>query len=128
LKYRQLYKQAFKRSQHEIDEAERAAIRDMDDVHRRRQTEQLFEERLGIPRGHVIIDVPSKDIHQAEPRILETDLPIVDNGKIHMLHEYTPVADAIRKRAIPEWEIMILTESKYRSEVARHAASLLFSR
>ncbi len=126
LKYRQLFKQAFKLSLNEVNEDQRACIRALDDVAIRREKECMFEDCLDIPKGYIIIDVPSKDIYQAEPRIIETDLPIFDDGQIHMLHEYTPIADAIRLRAISEWEIMIVTDKKYRSCVAKKAASLLF--
>lgn len=126
LKYRHLFKQAYKLSPHMVTEDQRLFINKLESVSFRRKQEQMIEETLDIPEGYVIIDVPSLDIHQAEPRIQEADFPIIDGDETKLLHEYTPVADAIRMRAIPEWEMMIITDSSHRSVVAEKAEDLLF--
>jgi hypothetical protein len=41
--------------------------------------------------------------------------------------EFTPVANAIRSRDIPDWMIMIITDGKFRDIVSKHAEDLLFS-
>lgn len=127
LKYRQLFKQAYRLSPDMISDEQKSKVKKLEDVSFRRGQEKMLEETLNIPEGHIIIDVPSQDIHQAEPRILETDFPIIDNDETKLLHDYTPVADAIRMRSIPEWDLMIATDARYRSVVADQAEDLLFS-
>ena len=127
LKYRQLFKQAYRLSPNMISDEQKSKVKKLEDVSFRRSQEKMLEESLNIPEGHIIIDVPSQDIHQAEPRILETDFPIIDNDETKLLHDYTPVADAIRMRSIPEWDLMIATDARYRSVVADQAEDLLFS-
>ena len=126
LKYRQLFKQAYHLSPNMISNAQKDQVKKLEDVSYRRSQEKMLEETLHIPEGHIIIDVPSQDIHQAEPRILETDFPIIDNDETKLLHDYTPVADAIRMRSIPEWDLMIATDACYRKIVEAQAARLLF--
>jgi len=127
LKYRQLFKQAFVLSNHQITQEQKQVISSLENYQTRREKEELFEQRLHIPQGHVIIDIPRPDLYQAEPRIQQTNIPII-NGKISKtLQDYTPVAEAIRTRSIPDWEVMIITEQKYRKKVSDHAEKILFS-
>ncbi len=126
LKYRQLFKQAYKLSPNMITDDQKTQVKQLENISFRQTQEKMLEENLHIPEGHIIIDVPSQDIHQAEPRILETDFPIIDNDETKLLHEYTPVADAIRMRSVPEWDLMIATDAPYRSRVAEQAEQLLF--
>ncbi len=126
LKYRQLFKQAYRLSPHQVTDRQRDRIKQLEDISFRREFEEMIEKTLQIPEGHVIIDVPKRDIHQAEPRIQETDFPIVFDDETKLLHEFTPIADAIRLRAIPEWELMVATDNTYRKTVSRQAERLLF--
>ncbi|MFH1013897.1 MAG: HD domain-containing protein [Thermoplasmatota archaeon] len=125
LKYRQLFKQAYVLSAHQRDDQTIRMLKRFDDSHYRRNMEQTFEEVLHIPKGHVIIDVPERDLHLSEPRILEIDIPVVDDAHVEHLSTFTPVADAIRSRSIPDWDIMIITDEHYRNTVMEHAPRLL---
>ena len=127
LKYRQLFKQAYVLSNHQIPEERKKVISSLEENQIRREKETEFEERLHIPKGHIIIDVPVPDLHQAEPRIQQTDIPIIDGEISKTLQEYTPVAEAIRMRSIPDWEVMIITDDSYRKKVSDHAEKILFS-
>lgn len=127
LKYRQLFKQAFVLSSQQLSPDQKQQISRLEQNSLRREKEQVFEEKLHIPEGQVIIDIPSPDLHQAEPRIQQTDIPIIDGDLSKPLNEYTPVAEAIRMRSIPDWEVMIITDEKYRETVSNHAEKLLFS-
>lgn len=127
LKYRELFKQAYAVSESNLDEKGINAIQRLDDVKFRRKKEQELEELLSIPSGHVIIDVPFQELHQAEPRIDQTDIVIVDKNEIKTLDEYTPVAKAIRLRLIPDWIVMIVTDEKYRDVVSKKAEKILFN-
>ena len=127
LKYRQLFKQAFVLSKHQITSEQYEVIKALEDNKIRREKEEDFESRLTIPKGHIIIDIPVPDLHQAEPRIQQTDIPIIDKNISKTLGEYTPVAEAIKMRSIPDWEIMIITDQKYRKKVAKNAEKILFT-
>lgn len=127
LKYRQLFKQAYELSNHQCTNEQKIIISSLEDVTLRRKKEEEFEEKLHIPKGHLIIDVPRPDLYQAEPRIQQTDIPIIDRNLSKTLREFTPVAEAIRMRSIPDWEIMIITDKEYRKQVAQNAEKILFS-
>ena len=126
LKYRQLFKQAYMLSAHQRDEQTSELLKNLEDPLFRRKKEQAFEQTLNIPEGHVIIDVPRRDLLQAEPRIQETEIPVIDDMQIEPLSAFTPVADAIRLRTIPDWDMMIITDDQYRERVFQHAHQLLF--
>jgi uncharacterized protein len=128
LKYRQLFKQAYHYlDQPDDEDSKMDLIKQLENATYRRRIEQIFEETLDIPKGHIIIDVPSFDLHQAEPRIQEIDMPINDNGTIKALTHFTPVAKAIGMRSIPDWDIMIITDEPYRKKVNQYAEQLLFN-
>lgn len=127
LKYRKLFKQAYSASASSLDEQCIDLVKDLEDVNLRREKEQELEESLSIPAGHIIIDVPYQELRQAEPRIDQTDILIVDENKLKTLDEFTPVAGAIRSKEIPDWIIMIVTDEKYRNVVSEKVEKILFN-
>ena len=127
LKYRRLFKQAYAASPTQLDKQRITVAKNLEDPEIRRVKEGEIEKELDIPSGHIIIDVPDRELHQAEPRIHQTDIMIVDENKMKALDEFTPVANALRSRDIPDWMIMIITDGKFRDVVSKHAEDLLFS-
>ena len=127
LKYRKLFKQAYSASPSNLDEQGIEIVKSLEDVKIRIKKEKELEESLNIPAGHVIIDVPYRELRQAEPRIDQTDIKIADENKIKTLDEFTPVAKAIRSRSIPDWIIMIITDEKYRDVVSEKVEKILFN-
>jgi len=127
LKYRKLFKQAYAASSAQLDGQRVTVAKSLEDPKTRKVKERKIEEELNIPPGHIIIDVPNRELHQAEPRIHQTDIMIVDENKMKALDEFTPVANALRSRDIPDWMIMIITDEKFRDVVSKHAEDLLFS-
>jgi HD superfamily phosphohydrolase len=98
-----------------------------EDVSSRRQKEQELEDAFGIPKGHVIIDIPRLELLRAEPRINKTDIQVIDRDHIKSLDDFTPIAKAIRSRIAPDWVLMIITDEKYRKIVAKKIERILFS-
>ena len=98
----------------------------MEDPSVRLKKEHAIEQSLNIPEGHVILDIHRRDLLQAEPRIQETEIPVVDDMHIEPLSAFTPVADAIRMRSIPDWDLMIITDEEYRDIISNHAHGILF--
>ena len=127
LKYRALYKQAYSALTRDLDETSLNVIGKLEDVAYRRQKEQLLEDSFGIPHGHLIIDIPRPELLMAEPRLHKTDIFVVELDEVKTLDDFTPIAEAIRSRIIPEWVVMIITDEKYRDDVAKQAEHLLFS-
>jgi len=127
LKYRKLYKQAYAADHSNLNEQQRDIVKKLDNSKFRKRKEQEFEDTLNILPGHIIIDVPYKELHQSEPRIDQTDIMILDEYKIKKLDEFTPIASAIRSRPIPDWMIMIVTDEKHRTTVADKAEKILFN-
>jgi len=126
LKYRNLFKQSYAAFKNDLDSDRLEVIKELEDIENRKNKEREMEEILNIPNGHVIIDVPYQELHQAEPRIIKTDLTVVDKNKYRTLDELTPVASAIRSRTIPDWMIMVATDRKYQKKLSEKAEKLLF--
>ncbi len=126
IKYRKLFKQAYAISLSNLNKDELEIVKQLEDVDLRKKKERQFEEILKIPEGHIIIDIPSKELHQTEPRINQTNISIVDDDEIRSLDDFTPVAKAIRSRAITDWVVMIVTDEKYRELVSDNAGKILF--
>ncbi len=126
LKYRHLFKQSYFASAKDLDESEIDVIKKMDEPNFRRKKERELEEKLNIPHGHVIIDVPYTELHLSEPRIDKTDTPILDFDCVKKLKDLTPLSDAIRSRIIPDWMVMIVVDEKYRDIVLKNASKILY--
>ncbi|HEC81102.1 MAG TPA: HD domain-containing protein, partial [Thermoplasmatales archaeon] len=124
LKYRRLFKQAY--MLHTVEHEKDDEIKRLENPRYRNEKEQKFEEKLGIPKGHVIIDVPQRELFLSEPRIDQVDIPVLDDGKVRNIRELTPITDAIKSRPIPEWSIMVITDERYRESVSRVAEQILF--
>ncbi len=126
LKYRKLFKQAYAPSIVELSKDHIDFIKKFDDFKFRRQKEVEFEDKLGIPPGHVIIDFPNTELHLNEPRIDKTGIVVFDNNTCKSLDDFTPISRAIRSRLITDWVVMIITDDKHRSIVSKNAEKILF--
>jgi HD superfamily phosphohydrolase len=127
LKYRKLFKQAYAPSPIELSTDHINFIKKFDDIKFRRMKEVEFEDKIGIKRGHVIIDFPNTELHLNEPRIDKTSIMVVDENQCKTLDDFTPICHAIRKRLITDWAVMIITDEKYRNIVAKKAEKILFN-
>jgi HD superfamily phosphohydrolase len=126
LKYRKLFKQAYTIPKSKMTKNEFKLTSKLNNIQARRKKEEEFEEILGIPKGHIIIDVPYIELHQSEPRIDQTEIGILDGNEIKKLDDYTPVGGAVKSRNIPDWTVMIVTDEKHRDLIASKAKEILF--
>jgi len=126
LKYRKLFKKAYAPTNQDLDDAQKSFLKRLDDVDFRRRKEIEFEEKLSIPMGHIIIDVPRTELFLSEPRINKTDIQIIDKDEVKTLDEFSPVGGAVRKKYIPDWAMMIITDEKNRETVGKNAEKILF--
>lgn len=126
LKYRNLFKQAYSKSRTDLSKENIKIVKKLENSEFRREKEIEFEEKLKIPSGYVIIDAPYKELHLSEPRINQTETIIVDKNRIRSLEEFSSIGKAIKSRSIPEWDIMIITDEKYRNLVCENSEKILF--
>jgi len=127
LKYRVLFKQAYTASLQDLEKQDRKTLIKLEDAAKRREKEREFEAALGIPKGHIILDIPHPELLRAEPRINRTDIRVMDRNLMKTLDDFTPIAKAIRSRIAPDWAVMMITDERYRQNVAKKAQRLLFS-
>ena len=127
LKYRKLFKQAYAPSTVELSADRIESIKKFDDFKFRRRKESEFEDKLGIQKGHIIIDFPCNELHLNEPRIDNTGIMVFDDNHFKNLDNFTPISQAIRSRLITDWAIMIITDEKYRDIVSKKAEKILFN-
>jgi hypothetical protein len=126
LKFRRLFKQAYAANETSLDNEQMNVVKSLENNSFRREKEEEIEEKLNIPKGHLIIDAPYTEIHLSEPRIDNTNILIIDEKEEKSLDEYTPIANAVRSRHVPDWAIMLITDTKHRDIVAKNAEILLF--
>jgi len=126
LMYRKLFKRVFYLNHTEIDEVKKEVLTRLEDPNKRLQLEDEIADRAAVPEGHVIIDVPVKELKFSEPRVHKTDIKILDQT-VKPLKNYTPLANALKLKDIPEWALMVVTDKKYKEPVIKAAKRLLFS-
>ncbi|RLF54085.1 MAG: hypothetical protein DRN13_03185 [Thermoplasmata archaeon] len=114
LKYRRLFKQIYQ--VHATDREKIERMRYLEDPRERRKKEEELEVELGIPEGHIIIDVPGRELFLSEPRIDKVEIPVICGDGIRNLDELTPIARAIKEKVIPDWYLMVISEERYRRE------------
>lgn len=127
LKYRDLFKQAYASSVSDLTKNQIKVVKSLEDASVRRQKEHELEDIFGIPRGHIIIDIPRPELLRAEPRINNTDIQVINQNELKSLDDFTPIAQAIRSRIAPDWALMLITDEKYRKPVAKKIKKILFS-
>lgn len=127
LKYRDLFKQAYAISLHDLDKDGIKTVKHLEKISARREKERELEDFFGIPPGHIIIDIPHPELLRAEPRINNTEIRVIDRNETKSLDDFTPIAEAIRSRIAPDWALMLITDEKYRKPVAKKVHRFLFS-
>ncbi len=123
LKYRRLFKQAYVIG---ATEEERKRIEDMENPEKRTKKEREIESVLDIPEGHVIIDVPRRELFLSEPRIDKVDVLVKDNDRAKRIGDFTPITNAIKKRQIPDWYLMVVTDDKYKDKIEKNIEAIIF--
>jgi HD superfamily phosphohydrolase len=124
LMYRKLFKRVFYLKSSDMEEQDKELIRKLEDPNKRLQIEDELAHRAGIPEGHVIIDVPVKELRFSEPRVHKTDIKILD-GNVKPLTRFTPLARALQLKDIPEWVLMVAIDLKYKEPVTKAIKKVL---
>jgi len=127
LKYRNLFKQAYSISHYDLDDDKKNIINSLSEINTKREKEIEIENKLSIPTGHIIIDIPHNEISKTEPRLNNMNIKILENNKQKIVDDFTPITKAIRSKKIPDWSIMIITDDKYRDIVQKKAEKIIFN-
>ena len=126
LKYRRLFKRVFIISKGKANDNEMDVISALQEPKNRRRTEKEICTKAGIPDGHVIIDVPEKELLITEPRIKSTSVKILDKNRLYPLSRFSPLARALEVRDVYDWEMVISSSPGYVGEVKRVVKKVLF--
>jgi HD superfamily phosphohydrolase len=125
LKYRRLYKKLYSLSTAELDDNQTKVLLELSDWDKLRAREDELSDKLSIPKGHIIIDIPKSELQISEPRIKRTQVKIRDKD-LKPLSKYSPLAKALQVRSIPDWELMIAVDTAYYEKAAGLVEKTLF--
>ena len=125
LRFRRLYKRGWALSPQDITDDHREPLLALTDPAARRRAEARMADRLGLPPGGIIIDLPLTELLLSEPRIAATGIRVLDDGRLRPLRRYSPLATALQQRSVPPWAVAVLCPASARQRVAKRAAALL---
>jgi HD superfamily phosphohydrolase len=123
LKYRRLFKRAYRKSLATLSGAEKKHLAELDTT----SVENDIARRAGVKDGYVIVDVPGRDILLSEPRLRKMDLQVLDEDVVAPLSEHTPLANALQMRGITDWGIMVICSEEARGKVTKIAEDVLWT-
>lgn len=107
LKYRHLHKSALQLPVADATEAQRARMVALARPEMRRSWEDELAGRAGLAAGDVIVDVPAAELLVSEPRLFTTDIRVLEDGELHPLSRYSPLARALQQRTVANWGLLV---------------------
>ncbi len=120
LRYRRLFKVAHSVEMNELTEEKKLLSYFTDPRNRRRVEEQLCN-KLGVPKGSILIDNPHEEIKLSEPRIKMIDIGVKQGSNIVPFSRCSPLARALQVRDVPDWAIVVYAPREHRDEVSKLA-------
>jgi len=124
IKYRNLYKKAYELDLDHLDEDQRLELSDLATPRERRRMEEELCRKAGIPNGKAFIDIPAPELLISEPRLTKTNVKILDDNKVYTLPKFSPLANALRKRRVTNWGMMVFCDGRYNNQVSKVAERL----
>ncbi|MHC1609109.1 MAG: HD domain-containing protein [Candidatus Methanofastidiosia archaeon] len=125
MRYRNLYKRAYEIEVDSITEEQIEYLAPLANPRERRHVEEKICRKAHIEPGKALIDIPAPELLLSEPRITKTNVKILDDDKVTVLSKISPLANALRKRHVAEWAIMVFCDGKYKNQVAKVAKNIL---
>lgn len=125
IKYRRLFKKAYAVANEDVGDDQWDAVDELGDFGRRRKLEEEIAAKAGIDSGHVIIDIPSREISVSEPRMAMTDIRIMDGDRVRLLPRMSSIAQSLQTRRVHEWAIMVACPTESAERVARIAQKVI---
>jgi HD superfamily phosphohydrolase len=127
LKYRRLHKAAYQLPLSDADEAQRERMMDLSKPSARRAFEDELARRAGLPEGQVLVDVPAAELLLSEPRLYTTHIRVWDEGELHPLSKFSPLARALQQRTVTQWGLLVACPREALDRVASKTRSALSS-
>jgi HD superfamily phosphohydrolase len=125
IRYRKLYKKAYVGNKRDLSEDQIESLKRFEDPTERRKIERELCTRASAPDGSVIVDYPPAEIKKTEPRILTTDIRVLDKGKVRFFKYASDMGRAIEGRDPADWLIMIAADPPYLEKISKIGESLL---
>jgi hypothetical protein len=125
IKYRRLFKKSFALRMSDLSHEGLEEVEEFGDMRSRRSLEEDIARRAGVDPGRIVIDIPSAELKVSEPRISLTNLRVIDEGKVRMLHKMSPIAASLQLRRVHEWALMVACPARDREKVRRAAEKVL---
>ena len=125
LRYRNLYKKAYESEIDALNDDQKAFLATLAAPRERRKVEEEICRKAHLEPGKVFLDIPAPELLLSEPRIARTNVKILDDDKITTLSKLSPLANALRKRRVTDWALMVCCDGKYKSQVAKVVEKLL---
>ncbi len=129
LKYRRLFKSVRAWTLEEIEHLEdgqRQKLLELADFDKRGQIEDKIALKAGVPEGSVIVDLPLPGLLLCEPRIAQTGIKVLDEDRLLPLARYSPLANALQRRNVSSWVVMVATPREHMDKVRKVSEKILF--
>ncbi len=107
LKYRRLHKAAYQLHISDATEAQKETMMDLSKPSARRSFEDELAHRTGLEEGMVVVDVPAAELLLSEPRLYTTHIRVYDDGDLHPLSRFSPLARALQQRTVTQWGLLV---------------------
>jgi HD superfamily phosphohydrolase len=118
LKYRRLHKAAYQLHISDATEAQKESMMDLSKPATRRAFEDELARKTGLDEGLVIVDVPAAELLLSEPRLYTTHIRVYDDGDLHPLSKFSPLARALQQRTVTQWGLLVACPVEAMDKVA----------
>ena len=107
LKYRRLHKAAYQLHISDATEAQKETMMDLSKPSARRSFEDELAHKTGLEEGMVVVDVPAAELLLSEPHLYTTHIRVYDDGDLHPLSRFSPLARALQQRTVTQWGLLV---------------------
>lgn len=128
LKFRRLYKRCFSLTKEEFEGAEGLPEGFTGRVKEIKELESDIAQEGGLDERRILVDVPHEELKLSEPRLKETGVKILDDGKLSKLYIYSPLARALQKRDTQTWVMLVSCPPEERDRLGKIAQKEIMGR
>lgn len=125
LKYRRLHKAAYQLHLADATDEQRERMVGLSKVAARRSFEDELARRADLEEGLVVVDVPAAELLLSEPRLYTTHIRVWDEGELHPLSKFSPLARALQQRTVTQWGLLVACPREAVDRVASAAGRSL---
>jgi HD superfamily phosphohydrolase len=118
LKYRRLHKAAYQLHISDATEEQKETMMDLSKPNTRRSFEDELSRKAGVEEGLVVVDVPAAELLLSEPRLYTTHIRVWDDGDLHPLSKFSPLARALQQRTVTQWGLLVACPKESVDKVA----------